>query len=130
VRREAALCVAVCLVVDLEGYWPERRNQFGGEIPSTTISTAKLQIRDVKQRARAKGGARLDREVVQRGDDDGSEDSPLFPHGGRRHEEAITQRSSGDTELQCGRHRMLQKQRNLGEKMGSIRIERRTLNPK
>jgi hypothetical protein len=79
VRREAALCVAVCLVVDLEGYWPERRNQFGGEIPSTTISTAKLQIRDVKQRARAKGGARLDREVVQRGDDDGSEDSPLFP---------------------------------------------------
>jgi hypothetical protein len=46
VRREAALCVAVCLVVDLEGYWPERRNQSGGEIPSTTISTAKLQIRD------------------------------------------------------------------------------------
>jgi hypothetical protein len=54
--------------------------------------------------------------MVQRGDDDGSEDSPLLPHGGRRPVEAIAQQSSGDTELQCGRHRILQKQRTLGGK--------------
>jgi hypothetical protein len=52
--------------------------------------------------------------MVQRGDDDESEDSPLFPYGGRRPVEAIAQQSSGDMELQCGRHRILRKQRTLG----------------
>jgi hypothetical protein len=65
--------------------------------------------------------------MVQHGDDDGSEDSPLFPHGGRRHVEAIAQQIYGDTELQCGRHRILRKQRTLGENGKHMN---RTTNPK